>query len=577
MKFLFYDVGFQASVEQSEISHLLTKCNQLSKTIKAKRSSDLIYGSSGPHFTNKIPPKAVCDRLIHLYLHTFETVFRILHVPSFQQEYQAYWHNPLSSSDVSLRKLILVLAIGTCFYGGSEEQMHSLRTLASKWIHDVQQWLVHMFEISEVDIDVLQVSCLLLVARQTDIVSSELIWISANFPLRIAILLGFHKEPRDDLIDVSSFELEMRRRLWATILELSVQLSLDYGMPAPISTDDFDCQSPSNFNDVQISDHFDGCAPNESLETFTQSTVQIMLLKTVPIRLKIIRLLNALNPNQNYQETLQLGSEIDSAVRSHAALIQSYLSSPSTDSAKPTEFQMQLLDILTRRFLLALHVPFATKAKADSSFYFSRKVVTEISLAFLSNTHLSQPQRGPSQTYSRLRIFGCGMFKHMLWHATATICVELINDLTEDSFPMIHSFSRERFCEVIQQSTEILDRRIRAGDTSIEAYVLCKCALAQADAIKTGKVPETSIVEAAKSSLSVCCRVLETQSGETGQQFSRPSTSQGDTIFQGESDEVSWDFMVITFCPFPLDLLTALIYSSRTKAPAQTILRIILI
>jgi len=550
MKFLFCDVGSHASAEHSDILLLLTKCKQLSKQIKAKRLSNLIYGSSGPHFTSKIPPKAVCDRLLHLYLSTFETVFRILHVPSFQAEYEAYWNNPLGSSDVSLRKILLVLAIGTCFYGESEEQTRSLRPLASKWVHDVQQWLVHMFEMSEIDMDVLQVSCLLLLARQTDVVASELIWISANFPLRIAIILGFHKEPRDDVPEIPVFELEMRKRLWATILELSVQLSIDYGMPAPISTDDYDCQPPSNFNDVQIADNLDGCAPTESLEIFTQSTIQIMLLRTVPIRLEIIRLLNALNSNQIYQETLQLGSKLDAAVRSHTALIQSYLSLPSTDSAKPTEFQMQLLDILTRRFLLALHVPFAAKAKSDSSFYFSRKVVTEISLGLLSSPHLSQPHREPSQNYSRLKVLGCGMFRHMLWHATAAICVELINDLTEDSFPMMHSLSRERFYKVIQQSSESLDRRIRAGDTSIEAYVLCKCALAQADAIKTGKVPETCIVEAAKSSLALCCRVLETQTGETGQHFSRPSTSQGDTMFQGENDAMSWDFMVITFSCF---------------------------
>jgi len=495
---------------------------------------------------HKMPPKTTCDRLVHLYLNTFESVFRILHIPSFQQEYQAYWNNPLSSSDAFLRKLLLVMAIGTCFYGESEDQTRSLRPLASKWVHGVQQWLLYMCEISEIDIDALQVSCLLLLARQTDVMASELIWISADFPLRIAISLGFHKEPRDNFREIPVFEAEMRKRLWATILEISVQLSLDSGMPAPISGEDFDCQPPSNLDDIQIGDHVVGCVPTESLETFTQSTILIMLMRTVRIRLKIVRLLNALTPSQNYQETLQLGSELDAAVRSHSALIQSYLSLPSTDKAKPTEFQMQLLDILTRRFLLALHVPFAAKVKSDSSFYFSRKVVTEISLVFLSNPFSSQRHMGPSQDYSRLNVLGCGMFKHALWHATATICVELINDLMEDSFPMMHSFSREKFYQVIQQSAEILDRRIRAGDTSIEAYVLCTCALAQADAIQAGKAPEGKITEAAKSSLGLCCRILETQTGDSVQQFNKASTSHGDTWFQGENDwPAAWDSMVI--------------------------------
>jgi len=565
MKFLFSDAGHNISAEHTDILPFLTQYKQLSKKVKAKRSSYLIHDPSGPHFTNQLPPKAVCERLIHLYLHTFETVFRILHIPSFQQEYQAYWDNPLGSSEVSLRKILLVLAIGTCFYGESEDQTRVLRPLASKWVRDAQQWLAHMFEISEIDMDVLQVSCLLLLARQTDVVASELVWISANFPLRIAIILGFHKQPRDDDPEIPAFELEMRKRLWATILELSVQLSLDYGMPVPISIDDFDCQPPSNLNDVQIAEDLDGCAATDTLETFTQSTIQIILLKTLPVKLEVIRLLNALNSNRTYQETLRLGSEIEAAVRSHTTLIQSYLSSPSTDSAKPNEFQMQLLDILTRRFLLALHIPFAAKAKSDSSFYFSRKVVTETSLAIL---HLSQPHREPSQTYSRLQVLGCGMFKHMLWHATTTICVELINDLTEDSFPMMHSFSRERFYKVIQQSSEILERRLRAGDTSIEAYVLCNCALAQANAIKTGKVQETCIMEAAKSSLALCCRILVTQTEETGQHFSRPSTNQGDAMFSGDDGGLSWDFMVTTLCLFREGLFITLISRSNANYPS---------
>lgn len=96
-----------------------------------------------------------------------------------------------------------MLALGTCFAHESHEGLSllgrhglwNIRRLASRWVDAIQQWLIRMCELSLVDLDVLQVSALLLLARQTDPVSSELIWISADFPLRIALRLGLHKEP----------------------------------------------------------------------------------------------------------------------------------------------------------------------------------------------------------------------------------------------------------------------------------------------------------------------------------------------------------------------------------------------
>lgn len=554
MKFLFYNLESDLSDEHSEILPLLTQCEDFSTTINSGRSSDRRNGSASLSFKNNIPPKATCDQLVQLYLRTFGSVFRILHVPSFQQEYQAYWNNAPGSNDAFYQKLLLVMAIGTCFYHESEDNERSLRSLASKWIYDVQQWLGHVFEMFEIDVDALQVSCLLLLAQQTDTVGSDLIWISADFPLRIAINLGIHKEPSVHFPEMPLFEAEMSKRLWATVLEISVQSCLDSGIPPSISREDFDCQPPANLNDIQIGENLENHLPEEPLGTFTQSSIQIMLTRTVSMRLKIAQSLNALTSSSTYQETLKGGSELESACRSHTALIQSYLSASSTDGTKPSEFQIKLLDILTRRFLLALHGPFAARAKSDPSFYFSRKVVAETSLLLLSYP-LSPQRHSPStqdDDYSRLMALGGGIFKHALWHATATICVELINDLTEDAFPFTHGFSRKRFCQAIQDSIDVLGRRIGAGDTSVKAYVLFSCALAQIYAIQAGTAPEKRIADAAKASLGFCCRLLEAQAGDSGQQqFSRASTSHADTGFQGINDELtSWDLMVSqTECP----------------------------
>ncbi len=64
-------------------------------------------------------PKDIADRLVGLYLETFESVYRVLHIPTFQREYHDYWNNPASCSDGFRLKFLLVMAVGSCFYEGA--------------------------------------------------------------------------------------------------------------------------------------------------------------------------------------------------------------------------------------------------------------------------------------------------------------------------------------------------------------------------------------------------------------------------------------------------------------------------
>lgn len=65
-----------------------------------------------------MPPREVADKLIGNYLRTFESTYRILHVPTFEAEYAQYWENPATTGTGVVIKLLLVMAIGTSFYQG---------------------------------------------------------------------------------------------------------------------------------------------------------------------------------------------------------------------------------------------------------------------------------------------------------------------------------------------------------------------------------------------------------------------------------------------------------------------------
>ncbi|KAE8415229.1 hypothetical protein BDV36DRAFT_298305 [Aspergillus pseudocaelatus] len=151
--------------DHADIQTLWEQCTLYARIIKSKRSIKYYTQLGPPNITNNLLPRSTCDRLVMLHLHTFESVFRVLHIPTFMQQYELYWNNPQGASRAFPSILALVLAIGACFV--SEAEADELQLLAPKWIAGAQFWLTESFEKFDIDLSVLQVSALLLLARQT--------------------------------------------------------------------------------------------------------------------------------------------------------------------------------------------------------------------------------------------------------------------------------------------------------------------------------------------------------------------------------------------------------------------------
>lgn len=188
-----------------------------------------------------------------------------------------------------------------------------------------------------------------------------------------AMAVGLHIPPSQ--LPVSSWEAEVRRRLWATILELVAQSSLDSGIHPVISAEALNCEFPSNLNDSQISDSTEALPTGQPTSTFTQSSIQRALLRSLPIRLRIAEVLSRFQGELSYDTTLRMGAELTAACGETSKLIDSFFSSPPTaDGARPRAFQIKIQDLLARRFLLLLHAQFAHKATSDVAYHFSRTV-----------------------------------------------------------------------------------------------------------------------------------------------------------------------------------------------------------
>lgn len=486
----------------------------------SKIPSEWLYWSPGcttPEVSSLIPQQGTCDLLLELYVDTFESAIRILHIPSFYQGYRQYWDNPDSISDAFLCKLLLAMAIGTLFAPASPSagQLADMRSQALAWIHHGQQWLFRKIVLdAQLNLDILQVGCLLLLCRHTSptAIGDRHIWLSEDYLVRMAMKLGLHRDPHIHNLATLGTEVEVRRRLWVTLLELSLQASLDAKLPAPLPSDGgFDTELPANLSDTDLGSVATPCHPKPR-SVFTHSTMQILLAETQIIRIRILNLLYSPTTSIPYQEALKLSSELSRACNANLRLLQSF--APQAPGAVlPTEFQIKFVDLWTRRFLLALLTPYADESSSDYSLYYSRKGRIDASSLLLSyplspNT-VTSPSSPIGSYYLQLQISGQGIFKNVLQQATAAICQDLIQELVEDAFPITDQDPHAKLCQIIKDSISLYRSRMEQNQPCTQEYVAFVCASAQIEALRSGWDGKHDIFPTAKKALGQCRCILE--------------------------------------------------------------------
>lgn len=505
-----------------ELRSLMDQCKRVGRQIKAQhRVPQLTPQALREH----VPPREVADPLVEAYLRTFETVVRILHVPTFKDEYERYWADPDAANATFEVRLLAVMAVGTCFLEHSAS-FAAAHLRATRWIHAVQAWLSSPHEKSRMNLAAVQVHCLVLLARLANATDAELIWISTGSLVRTAMQLGLHRDPRH-IPGTSGCRAEMRRRLWHAVLEIALQSSLDSGGPPLVSPEDYDCEPPANVDDDGLE-----CPDGERVEsrpegTFTQTSVAVALAKTLPVRLKITKTINGIRPSPSYEAVLALNSQLAEALRDN-----SISDCSSSGPLRPSRFQKATYDVLTQRVLMPLHRFFANKAASNPVYYYSHKVSLEVAVRFLEEV----PAAAADADYRRLICRGRGIWSGTLLLAALAVAAELTTQARRrgDVFAAgaTNAAVPARLRALLEGFVELMAERVRTGETNVKGHMFGKCILAHIDAMQRREEPEKGMMAAATASLEFCRGVLAARLVE--EQRGQDQHGGGPTLAEGE-------------------------------------------
>lgn len=507
-KHQFLDLPEMIERNREQASNILSgiqKCKSLAKVIKSQRAPPWPCPP-----TADLPPKNVADELVDCYLRTTETFYRILHVPNFKRDYEGLWVPDTPPDTAFLVQVKLVLAIGALTF----DEHFSMRTSAIRWIYEAQTWLSGPKFKSRLGIQSLQTEILLLLARELVSIGGEPMWISAGALVRKAVFMGLHRDPTSLQIS-SNFAVEMRRRLWNTILEINLQSGLTSGGLPFISLDDFDTECPGNFDDDQLTT--EAAVPKQGNE-FTKVFIARALRKTFPIRLEVTKFLNNLKSQGTYEETLRLDAELRAAFKT---LSPSLHTCSSSTGPSPSKFETRVVDFIMGRYISALHIPFFGPSLHEATYAYSRKVVIEISLktwyaVYPSSSAMTDQPRNDTtwpqgDDLGRLVACGSGFSRTVAWQAAILIAVELRAQLQEDESLGLMPL-RPDLLSVLDDAKTWCLQCIRAGEVNIKGYLLICILTAQIQGLRRGdgkeEIPRL-VINSAEDAIESCLPILE--------------------------------------------------------------------
>ncbi|CZR61340.1 related to transcription activator protein acu-15 [Phialocephala subalpina] len=226
---------------------------------------DLLVGSvraaTRAEILATLPPRGVVDKLLLRFFEGVDMGSSMLHRPTFMKEYDLFWQFPQTTPIMWIGQLFGICTLAV-FYETISKAPSSLTGMPLQNHADA--------------IDIYRektIQCLVL-GNYTDpgpctLETLYLYYISAHFMstdamfgawlvfallIRTAMRLGYHRDA-SHYPNLSVFRGEMQRRLWASLVHMDLQTSLQVGLPRMIREGMYDTQPPRNLMDEDFGEN----------------------------------------------------------------------------------------------------------------------------------------------------------------------------------------------------------------------------------------------------------------------------------------------------------------------------------
>ncbi|RKL26669.1 hypothetical protein BFJ72_g13629 [Fusarium proliferatum] len=401
----------------------------------------LFYGCRKPASKDEIlasiPTRPVVDRLVSRYFNSFEMSPAVLHSVQFLKEYEEFWDDPSAVSPLWLGLLFTIMCLATQFEKfrldpgvqspAALSMERDLQKMADAYRLRIGQCLV-LGNYTKGGPYVLETLMLYIAAEVFSSTDAEIdIWILTGNTVQIALHMGYHRDPKH-FKGMSSFAAEMRRRVWATLVEMDLVLSAQMGLPRMIKQWQTDTQEPSNLQDNDFDKttvEMPPSRPDTELTPILYRLVKARLMTTVGY---IWDFAADVRP-YTFTEVERMDNKLDEARKSIPDCLKWHSFARCITDSPQNIMQKVVLETLFYRAKIVLHRKFMFGPPANSAD--SKRIVLESALKLLDYQHILQEETQPFCQLYQERWRVSSLVNHDFLLATSILCYYLQNTKRE--------------------------------------------------------------------------------------------------------------------------------------------------
>ncbi len=249
------------------------------------------------------------------------------------------------------------------------------------------------------------------------------IWFLLALEVNLAMRMGYHRDP-SHFPGISPLKSEMRRRLWATVLQGDILISSQMGMPRMISDWQCDTAEPRNLNDTDL-DQDTSELPPPRPETEITTALGTIARRRMFMALGTISDLTAKVKSCSYAEVMR----VDAILHEAAANIpppfkMKSITASITDSPQVIMSRLFISHLFYKgQLMLHRRLVLMESASADEdSFSYSRRACLDASLGMLHIQHVLHEETCPGGQLHMMRWRLSSIVNHQFLTATMILC-----------------------------------------------------------------------------------------------------------------------------------------------------------
>lgn len=212
--------------------------------------------------------------------------------------------------------------------------------------------------------------------------SSAQLWLEIGTVIRLALRLGYHRDPLE-MTNIPKFEGEMRRRVWLHIFQIDALVSFQMGLPSMIPTEYCDTQIPSNLYDTDLYVGMENLPPSRPHAEVTPILYGIVKSGIMRVFKKIVASTQSL-ATPDYKDILALDHEMKEVYRTLPNIFLRRDIGESFMDSSDMILERCTLELLYLKGIVVLHRRYIRYEPHNPTFGPSRRYCLEAALEILA-------------------------------------------------------------------------------------------------------------------------------------------------------------------------------------------------